>query len=340
MKTALKLIVSVCLIGAIVWNHGGLAGVEEQIRRISFLYIVPVAALNLVDRGLMTYKWSLLLRGRGHKLPFLRGMMIYCASWVWGFFLPTTVGSDAIRAYCTSRMGFDSREVVASIIVERFVGFLTSLVLMILSLALLTSMGSLGGQVMFAWSVGAVFTLAGALLYVVSVSDKAFDLVHNRILVRFRRNRIAARLREFHETYHEFMRERRHFGAFFWLTFLEQMFPILVMWVIARGMGIESGLVYFAGALPLAMLFSRLPISFDGIGVFEAVFVLLISLAGVSASQAVAISLTGRLIMLLVLIPWWLAFVIVSGNIHVPRVLPKESAGQEIAGESMGRRDT
>ncbi|PJB31136.1 MAG: hypothetical protein CO109_11625, partial [Deltaproteobacteria bacterium CG_4_9_14_3_um_filter_65_9] len=301
MKTALKIIMSVCLIGAIVWNHGGLRGVEEQLRRISLFYILPVAALNLVDRGLMTYKWSLLLKGRGHELPFLRGMMIYCASWVWGFFLPTTVGSDAIRAYCTSRIGFDSRDVVASIIVERFVGFLTSLILMVLSLILLTALGSLGEQAIFAWLVGGVFTLVGAVLYVVSVSEKAFDLVHNRILIRFRRNRIATRLREFHETYHEFVRERRHFGAFFCLTFLEQLFPILVMWVIARGMGIEAGLVYFAGALPLAMLFSRLPISFDGIGVFEVVFVLLISITGVSASQAVAISLTGRLIMLMVL---------------------------------------
>jgi uncharacterized protein (TIRG00374 family) len=260
-------------------------------------------------------------------------MMIYCASWVWGFFLPTTVGSDAIRAYCTSRIGFDSRDVVASIIVERFVGFLTSLILMILSLILLTALGSLGEQAIFAWIVGGVFTLAGAVLYVVSVSNKAFDLVHNRILVRYRRNRIATRLREFHETYHEFVRERRHFGAFFCLTFLEQLFPILVMWVIAQGMGIEAGLVYFAGALPLAMLFSRLPISFDGIGVFEVVFVLLISITGVSASQAVAISLTGRLIMLLVLIPWWLAFVIDSGNIHMPRILQQEGVGSKTVGE-------
>ena len=333
MKTALKIIMSVCLIGAIVWNHGGLRGVEEQLRRISLFYILPVAALNLVDRGLMTYKWSLLLKGRGHELPFLRGMMIYCASWVWGFFLPTTVGSDAIRAYCMSRIGFDSRDVVASIIVERFVGFLTSLILMILSLILLTALGSLGEQAIFAWLVGGVFTLVGAVLYVVSVSEKAFDLVHNRILIRFRRNRIATRLREFHETYHEFVRERRHFGAFFCLTFLEQLFPILVMWVIARGMGIEAGLVYFAGALPLAMLFSRLPISFDGIGVFEVVFVLLISITGVSASQAVAISLTGRLIMLMVLIPWWLAFVIDSGNIQMPRILQQEDVGSETVGE-------
>jgi uncharacterized protein (TIRG00374 family) len=339
MKIALKVVVSVGLLVAIIWNHGGLRGVEDQILRLSAGYIVLVAALNLVDRGLMTFKWTLLLRGRGHNVPFLRAMMIYCASWVWGFFLPTTVGADAIRAYCTTRMGFESREVVASIIVERFVGFLTSLILMFLSLVLLTAMGKLGGQVVFAWLAGGIFTVAGAILYLVSVSDKAFDLAHNRVLGRFRGLRVATHLREFHETYHGFMRERRHFGAFFWLTFLEQLFPILCMWVIARGMGIEAGLLYFAGALPLAMLFSRLPISFDGIGVFEAVFVVLISLAGVSAAQAVAIAITGRIIMLLVLVPWWLGFVVASGNLSVPHAPETERATQEIVAGGLDRRE-
>ncbi len=339
MKAALKILVSLGLIAAILWNHGGIQGVYEQIRHTSILYLVPVAALALIDRGLMTYKWSLLLRGRGQHLPFFRGLTIYCASWVWGYFLPSTVGSDAIRAYYTSRMGIDSREVVASIVVERFVGFFASLILMILSLVLLTSMGILGDKAFYVWLVGGAFTLAGILVYLVSVSDGAFQLVHNRILVRFQRHRIANRLREFHESYHEFMRDRRYFGAFFWLTFLEQLFPILCMWLIARGMGIRSDLLYFAGALPLAMLFMRLPISFDGIGVFEAVFAMLMMLAGISASQSVAISITSRVIILMVMVPFWLAFVFVSGDRHRPLVPMEEKFGADPVERSPLRRD-
>jgi len=338
MKIALKILVSVGLLAAIVWNHGGLQAVATEIFRVDLRYIVLVAGLSLADRGLMTFKWTLLLRGRGLRISFLRAMMIYCASWVWGFFLPTTVGSDAIRAYCTSREGLDARETVASIVVERFVGFLSSLVLMFFSLLLLTALGSLGGQIVLAWAVGAAFAAVGVLLYLVSVSDRAFDLAHNRILGRFRRFGIASRLREFHEAYQSFVRDRRYFGTFFCLTFLEQLFPIVSLWAIARGMGIETGLLYFAGALPLAMLFSRLPISFDGIGVFEAVFVVLIALAGVSASQAVAISVTGRILMLLVLIPWWLAFVFARGNLRAPHVRGREGVGAEVVAGGMDGR--
>ncbi len=339
MKTVLKILVSVGLIAAILWNHGGIQGLYEDIRHASILYLVPVAALILIDRGLMAYKWSLLLRGRGQYLPLLRGLMIYCASWVWGYFLPSTVGSDAIRAYYTSRMGIDSREVVASIVVERIVGFLASLILMFLSLTLLTAMGFLGDKAVYIWLVGGAFTIIGILVYLVSVSDVAFQLVHNRILIRFQRHRVANRLREFHETFHMFVRDRRYFGVFFRLTFLEQLFPILCMWLIARGMGIRSDLLFFAGALPLAMLFMRLPISFDGIGVFEGVFAFLMSLAGMTVSQSVAISLTSRVIVLIVMVPWWLAFVFVGGGPHRPIIPIEEKFGAELVERRPLRRD-
>ncbi|HZW36523.1 MAG: lysylphosphatidylglycerol synthase domain-containing protein, partial [Deltaproteobacteria bacterium] len=113
MKFVLKIGFALGLLGLILWKLGGVREVGEQILRIDPFYLVPIVLLNVFDRGLMTFKWVLLLRARGICLPMVRAMMIYCASWVWGLFLPTTVGSDAIRAYCTSRDGVDLREVVA-----------------------------------------------------------------------------------------------------------------------------------------------------------------------------------------------------------------------------------
>jgi len=321
MKTAIKLIVSVCLIGAIVWMLGGLREIGAQILRLNPLYIVPIVALHLIDRGLMTFKWGLLLRSRGMILPFFRGLMIYCASMVWGMFLPTTVGSDAIRAYITSKTGLDSREVVASIIIERFVGFLSALLLAILSLILLTHLGNLGDRVIYAWLLGGCMMLGAILLFAVSVNQRAFDLFHEKLLHNFRHRRFTQRLREFHETYRSFVIDRRNLATFFGLTFGEQLLPIFDSWLIARGMGIDVGLLYFTVALPLALLVSRIPISIDGIGVFEGVFIVLMSLAGLSAAQAVAIAVVGRILQTLTFLPWWLAFVVSNKGLRVPKMV-------------------
>jgi uncharacterized protein (TIRG00374 family) len=300
---------------------GGPREIGLQILRIELIYIILIVAVNVIDRGLMTFKWSLLLRGRGIRLPFIRGMIIYCASALWGLFLPTTVGSDAIRAYSTSRAGLDSREVVASIIIERFLGFLSALLLAILSLVLLTHLGNLGDQVKFVWLLAGGMLLVAILLFVISVSKKAFNLFHDRILHRFRNNRIAQKLREFHETYRFFVIDRQNLAVFFGLTFGEQLLPIFDMWLIARGMGIEVGILYFAAVLPLALLISRIPISIDGIGVFEGVLIVLLSLAGLSAAQAVAIAIVGRILQTIALVPWWMAFVISHKNLRIPRPL-------------------
>ena len=243
-------------------------------------------------------------------------MMVYCASAIWGLFLPTTVGSDVIRAYSTSRTGIDPKEVVASIIIERFVGFLSALILAVLSIVLLTHLGYLGDRVMVAWLLGGGMLLGAVFLFVVSVSERAFLLFHDKVLHGVQHRRTAQKIREFHDTYRSFAADRRNLATFFGLTFGEQLLPILDTWLVARGMGIDVGMLYFAAALPLVLLISRLPISIDGIGVFEGMFIVLMSLAGLSAAQAVAIAVVSRILGTLTYIPWWFAYVISSRNLR------------------------
>src|SRR5947199_5801529 len=106
MRLGLNIAVSSILIGVILWMLGGLHEIGALILQINPAYIVPIVAVVMLDRALMAYKWCLLLRGRGIQFSFLRGMMIYCASAIWGLFLPSMMGADAVRAYSTSRAGF------------------------------------------------------------------------------------------------------------------------------------------------------------------------------------------------------------------------------------------
>jgi glycosyltransferase 2 family protein len=59
------------------------------------------------------------------------------------------------------------------------------------------------------------------------------------------------------------------------LTFGQQLLGVIVTWLTARGLGVDVGLLFMAGILPLTLLISRLPVSINGLGVFEGVFILL-----------------------------------------------------------------
>jgi uncharacterized protein (TIRG00374 family) len=102
------------------------------------------------------------------------------------------------------------------------------------------------------------------------------------------------------------------------LTVLEQVFAVIFPWTLALGLGIPVDLLLLLGVLPISTLISRLPISFDGLGVFEAVFVGLLVLAGIDGSAALAIAISGRIIQLCAFLPWWFVHVVRSGAVGPP----------------------
>lgn len=322
MSLAIKLLISAGLLTGIVWMLGG---IEKPLQIMSGMdpgYVLLVLAVSTMDRALMTFKWAWLLKNRGVRLPFFKGMKIYCASMVWSAFLPSTIGSDVIRAVCTSRAGFDYKEVVASIVIERLIGFLSALLLGLLGVVLLSQLTTFGDQLQSVLWIGGATLLVATTLFAASFSRGPYDFIYNRLLRKLRHTRVFERLREIHSTYLGYERGRAELGVFFGMTFAEQLLAIVYAWLIARGLGVDVGLLYVAGALPLALLVSRLPVSIDGLGVFEGVFMLLMSMAGVPPEESVAIALIGRILQVVSWVPWWLGYVVERGKLARPNVEP------------------
>jgi uncharacterized protein (TIRG00374 family) len=321
MKLPLRLLITMILLGIIVWQLGDIEEVGGLISRIDPWYVVLILLVNTADRALMTFKWAWLLHSRGVHLPFLQGMRIYCSSMVWGLVLPATMGADVIRAVNTSRLGLNVHEIIASIIIERMVGFLSALLLGLLSLILLSSLSGLGSQFDVVWWLGSAALISATTVFAASFTQSAFDFLHGRLLRRFWDNPVMKRLRHFHSTYRAYQDNKADLATFLGLTFSEQLVPILHSWLIARSLGVEVGVLYVAGAVPLALLISRIPISIDGLGVFDGVFMLLMSFAGIQATEAISISLVGRILQTASWLPWWLADVVGSGSLRPPCAL-------------------
>ncbi len=316
LHTLLRLVVSLVLIACIAWWLGGLGKVVAVIGRMSFGGAAVVVILLTLDRALMTFKWMLLLKARGADIRFSPAMKIYCASMIWGMFLPTTVGADTIRAVSVARTGINTNEVVASIVIERMIGFLSVLLLGLVSLALLSTNGLLESRFMGLWWGALTTILLGMIVLVASFSNKVFHLVHDQILGRLPNNRIATKLRKFHDTYRSYRNNMGTLIAFFVLTFAEQFVAIAQCWLVAAGLGIHVGILYVIMAVPLSLLVSRIPIGIDGLGTFEAAFAFLLSLVGISGAEAVAIAFSGRVLQIVAWLPWWFAHVISTGNVR------------------------
>lgn len=319
MKFALRLGLSIVLI-VLLFTYVVDA---RQVLRILGGFQPAWLALALIavtlDRMLMAYKWTLLLKAQGHRLPLLPAVTVYCTSMVWGLVLPATVGADAIRAVMVTKRGFNGTDVVTSIVIERLVGFVLALALGIVSLVILRTIGVLDGAYDAVLYLGIALLAGSIAMLFASMNETLVGKVVVRLPQAFRRSKAMHQLTRFTTAYHSLGADRGVIARFGALTVVEQVFSVVFPWTLAKGLGVPVDLLLLLGVLPLSTLVSRLPISVDGLGVYEAVFVGLLLLAGISAESALAIAISGRVIQLLAFLPWWLVHVIAAQPIRPPQ---------------------
>jgi uncharacterized protein (TIRG00374 family) len=318
MKFWLRIALSIALVVLLFTYVVDAHEVGRILQRFEGGYLLLAIVVVTIDRILMTFKWTLLLRAQGYRLPLLQGVTIYCTSMVWGLALPTTVGADAIRAVMVTKRGFNGTDVITSIVIERMVGFVLALALGLVSLAILRSIGVLDARFDSALYVGVAMLIGVTALLIAALNERLVASVVARLPRFIRESKVMRYLDRFAGAYRRLGGARGTIAKFSVLTVVEQVFSVLFPWTLALGLGVEVNLLLLLGVLPISTLISRLPISFDGLGVFEAVFVGLLVLAGIDAEAALAIAISGRIIQLLAFLPWWFAHVARSGAVRPP----------------------
>ncbi len=259
--------------------------------------MLVVVVLATLDRLLMAWKWWLLVRSRDAALGLWAAVRAYYLASFAGYFLPMTVGADAVRIGAlagTSRAAV----LVASVVLERLIGALAQAVLAILSVATLVTLG-LGARVGPAerWGLGAAVALA-FLAFPFSFP------IARRVGARFGGEAGWRRaLRALAEQYAGYGASTGLLCAFFALTLLESGFPVAIHYASGRALGLDPGWSFFIATVPLVYLVARLPVSLGGLGFLELSFVSLAGLLGVGWTDAFAIAGLATALYLVALTP-------------------------------------
>jgi uncharacterized protein (TIRG00374 family) len=153
---------------------------------------------------------------------------------------------------------------------------------------------------------GVAGLLVGIGLLVFSFTSNALNSVLRLFPRRFADSKAAQLLVRLHEAYASLGNDRRRIAVFSVLTLLEHIMVIVCYALVAVALRVEFNPLFIFAAVPLAILVSRLPISLDGIGVYEGIFVAIMALGGVKPADALAVSLAARAFQIIVWLPWWL----------------------------------
>ena len=183
-QTVIRLAIGLGLL-AVVLSFVDFGELAEVASRISWTYLLPIAILILVDRVIVVYKWRLLLIARDVHLPFLSLFWMYQAAFLVGFILPSTVGGDVFRAYSLKELNVNAAVAIASIMVERIIGF--GCMLLLAAVGVTTAVYLMGERAGNLSGFGWVFALSLCMLFALAIiiKSESFNARLHGILARW-----------------------------------------------------------------------------------------------------------------------------------------------------------
>ncbi len=285
VSLALRVAVSVFLLAYLI--H--LSAFNEVVRafsRIEPFYLLIFFTLYFSSVFFTAVRWKALLRAwdvEAHLGALFRRIM---SGLFMNNFLPGSLGGDAYRLYAGGRDSGKLEAVAATIFYERVLSYAS---LVTLGMAALSTQSDLPSAPLFWLLLGGVFLMLMSLTAVFTWA--AFGRWAENFVSRLP---FAERL-NLKDWVHSFRFKVRHgglLGGVLLLSFLIQLTDISAFRLVAAAMHLPvrfSDLMLFVPLLYLAIL---LPLSLNGIGIRESVFVLFAAGWGISSADAVAFSLT------------------------------------------------
>lgn len=291
-----KLLVSLLLL-LFLLRFVNLKDLTLLLRNFCWPYLIGYFVLNFFDRLIMAYKWKMLLEAKEIPCPWKKLVMIYFKGTFLGNLLPTTLGGDAARAYELSKNTKTGVDVVSSIIMERFLGFLSSALMAIMVIPLLFFFVPNFPRILLLFLV--IFLSAG-VLFLVLLMRGGGPPIFKTFLARLP---WAGKITQVTSSFVLYRHHPKALGKFFIWSFGEQLLPILTIYFLALTLGLSVPFYYLVCIVPIAQFFARIPVSLSGFGIQEGLFITLFSFFGFSTTVAFTLGLASNLGNILVGLP-------------------------------------
>jgi uncharacterized protein (TIRG00374 family) len=245
-------------------------------------YLAGALVIWLVAVWPLAWRWKHLLAARGvvEHLSWL--VRTYFVSYAAGQVLPTSLGGDATRIYSGARRSSGKGGVIAaSVLLERVLGGVATLVLAAVGLALAIGRYDVGPYLWGEAGLVVATCLGSFVLFSRSARRPLRRLVGPLRAVRLERS-----LRTVYEGVHSY---RRHVPLLAWtllLTIVVQAVRIAGIWLVGRSVGVNVAPRAYYVMGPLLFLVMLIPFTISGLAVREAFFVSFLGKLNVSADQA------------------------------------------------------
>ena len=289
-----KLGVSLVLL-AYLRSTADLHALHDRVRGGDMLLLVAAVFLYGAMMLVSTWRWRHLLHAQGFRTSLRHLGGSYLVATFFNNFLPSNIGGDVIRVRDSSRLTGSTTTSLAVVAIDRILGFAA-----LYSLAVVAYLS--GGPEVRALA-GARVVLLGLGLFFSALAYVFFRPGTARRLMAVSRLSRWPWARERFETVQGAVHVYREEMAAVWTAFGASVaLQAIVVWyyfTVARALRIDLPLSACFLMVPLCTLVQAIPVSFNGWGIREGVFIHYFSQVGLARDSALAFSLVGASLIVL-----------------------------------------
>ena len=258
---------------------------------INWRYCGLLVVLSAMGITTSCIKWRILLRTKGRDVSLLYLVSLYLLGYFFNNFMPSMVGGDVGRGHYLGRKIGSRTDGYLSVFMERLTGSLALLVLVIV-VAFVDHPLIRDSHLELPLIVFVVLCL---LALAVILSRRLFSR-----FVRILPSRLRQKVDSLHQSLSEFRRHPVLFGEVLALSFLFHITTGVNVITACNALGATVDSLQVILVTPLIIMASVMPITINGIGLWEGGFVLFLSFAGVPPAVALSAALLLRVKNLLV----------------------------------------
>lgn len=299
----LRLFVGAGLLAFLFSHQADLRKVGVVLSGVQMRWLLLAVFLGVSGEILTAYKWRTLVHFIGGYLPILKAVRVSFIGMFYNNFFPGSVGGDIVRVMLISPNAGGKARATASTFMQRNTG-LAALFLVGLPASFLwphaftwqhPSAHGMALNCSIVLVVAAVgYAAANLVLFSPAVYAATWRMLRAQLdnpgghaLTRLAR-KLIGKLHRFHTELHEFR---------FWLPKAHllsvgtQLTDVMMVWSLAHSLSLPVGFPAFLVIVSVISVLNLLPISINGIGTRELMYVSLLAAHGLNADEAIALSL-------------------------------------------------
>jgi uncharacterized protein (TIRG00374 family) len=247
-------------------------------------------------------------------------------TWIGNFFsqfLPSTIGGDVVKTYYLAKEKNVSMATTLTTTVLERSGGLGALLLIGFTAAWLENISFHGVPCLYIFAtLGLIYVLANLALF-----NHRLHRLLSKVLGRFQARHLAAKLELVWGGLQRLSHNTRAILLVLFLSVFIQLMALLIVGLSSKALGLEIPLSIFLVLVPLINLSIMVPLTINGFGLRESLYLLLFSQMGLSKETAVALSLVSICVVMATTLPGALLYAL-----YRKRGSPKTLAHQENQG--------